>query len=161
MESQPDEYKLDFVNWWKGANPETVGDNKPINGFTWQESRDYCKSVGKDLPTDIQWDAAWRYNTQEDVKYRFNDGTWWPSEKSRAGVSTDIGSGKPRSYHRSMFSLHGFINVFERVLDNRNRLRGGTRFDPVRIDLDVAAHPVDDDVDYRLDEVGFRCAKSN
>ena len=35
-------------------------DNHPINGVDWNQSRAYCQSLGRDLPTESQWEYAAR-----------------------------------------------------------------------------------------------------
>jgi len=52
------------------------GKNKPIVGVSWKDANNYCKSIGKRLPTEVEWEKAarWDPKTNKEYKYPWGNG---------------------------------------------------------------------------------------
>jgi formylglycine-generating enzyme required for sulfatase activity/DNA-binding winged helix-turn-helix (wHTH) protein len=145
--------------WNAGRAPEGLSKH-PVTGVTWLEARGYCQSLGKDLPTIYQWQAAtrepgytpygliypWGLFRASDVASRGNlrgSGTWsvgsQPFGMSRVGA----------------YDLAG--NVREWLLNERSpgrAIAGGSWRDDV---YQFLVHGSAEETK-AADDLGFRCA---
>lgn len=111
-----------------GNNPsEFKGDSLPVEKVTWQEAQQYCKSAGKRLPTEAEWEVAAKggkeiiYSWGNEVlsgKANFCDHHCekrWNAKQFRDGFETTapVGSFPPNGY--GLHDMGG--NVYEWVFD--------------------------------------------
>ena len=70
--------------WTNGAYPADAA-RKPVTGVMWDEANGYCKSVGKRLPTEEEWEFAAR--GQDERLYPW--GRDWNAGLANAGKAAD------------------------------------------------------------------------
>ena len=98
-----------------GLNPsKNKGDDLPVESIDWFEANDYCRKIGKRLPTEAEWEKAIR----GDVKTKFFWGkkmdpnfSWFKGNSD--GKTHRVGTRKPNSY--GIYDMSG--NVWEWVFD--------------------------------------------
>ena len=94
------------------------GSREPVAGVTWEEARDYCRAVGKRLPTEAEWERACRGPEGS----RYSTGDIYDSSRARIGRALDdgpvaVGSFAPNS--EGVYDMTG--NVWEWCSDRYGR----------------------------------------
>jgi formylglycine-generating enzyme required for sulfatase activity len=117
-----------------GKNPSYFkGSNRPVEGVSWYEAKQYCYKMGKRLPTEAEWEKAakggrntmypWGNEVGVNNANCSNCGSHWDLEET-----APIGSFKPNGY--GLYDMAG--NVFEWVSDwyYEGAYRTASRNDP-------------------------------
>lgn len=174
-----DLHKVSYRDYQKSAkaagpassDPSLFDADEPVTGITWQEASDYCRSIGKRLPTEEEWEKASRgtdgrvypWGNQFDPKVE-NALVSFQSEKGRSpyGLEKMVGSGwewtadwyrpYPNNPYRSRTFWEGYRvirggswqNQPEKMIDLLSRTTTRLYFNPDRQDASI----------------GFRCARS-
>ena len=186
-----DIYEVTQKNYKKvtGKNPSAFkGNNLPLESVTWDEANQYCRKVGKRLPTEAEWEKAakggknanyvWG-NEVESNKANFCDASCshgWKEDQFSDGFenTAPVGSFPPNGY--GLYDMAG--NVYEWVADwyegDYNSVRptlnpmGPASGDEKStrggswINYSSGTRPTDRsgaDPDERYEYGGFRCAK--
>ena len=157
-----------YLSGWEGNMYPKGRANHPVCDISWFAAKAYAEWVGKDLPTQAQWERAARGNLKEKT---FPWGNSSPENNANfdrytAKVSFSIPpTEKVGSYQPNHFGLFDMIgNVEEWCLDRLDvtdihgryhRMRGGSWFSEIE-ELSIAnqsQHPAADS----MGTLGFRC----
>lgn len=157
-----------YLGGWKGNMYPKGRANHPIVNVSWFAAKAYAEWIGKELPTQAQWEKAAR-GTLTGKKYPWGDAK--PSKRANFNRYTPkISFNKPPtkkvgSYAPNAYGLYDMVgNVEEWCLDRLDvndihgryhRMRGGSWFDEAE-ELQISnksQHPADDS----MGTLGFRC----
>ncbi len=146
-----------------GNNPSHFkGANLPVEKVTWAEAKEYCKRIGKRLPTSIEWEKAARAGTR--TAYYWGD-SLKKNMASCDGCGSKFDGRKTApvgSFPPNKFGLYDMVgNVWEWMEDahdDKNKiLRGGSWLDDSGFMKSGNFYFVPPE--NRSSDIGFRCAK--
>lgn len=173
------EYRNNIVTYHLKQKDRSTyeGGNRPVHNITWDMAREYCQTLGGDLPTEAQWEYAARAGG--------NDGFVWDAlggkvddyaiYRENAGKDQkgpqDCGSKKPNAW--GIYDMHGNVAEWTRdsyswfsfydedvnptgaLLGYTKVFKGGSFDDKVKY-LNATARD-DEDPRYWSENIGFRC----
>ncbi len=146
-----------------GNNPSHFkGDDFPVETVSWEEAQEYCRRVGKRLPTSDEWEKAARGGTAS--KY------YWGNELGEnqancggCGSKFDYRKTAPvGSFSPNKFGLYDMAgNVWEWIDQTHDHnfkvLRGGSWMDDSHFVMPESSYFVVPK--NRSSDIGFRCAR--
>ncbi|QPJ63914.1 MAG: formylglycine-generating enzyme family protein [Candidatus Nitrohelix vancouverensis] len=142
-----------------GRNPAFFkGPRRPVEKVTWAEARDYCRALGKVLPTEWQWELAARAGSQTLFFWGDDwDGRYAWGKENADKKTHPVASARPNAL--GLYDMLG--NVGEWMADDHELagkvIRGGSwRNGPRGLET---AHRIMEAPRRKFHYVGFRCAK--
>jgi len=165
----------DFRVYQPNYRPVFDGSDLPATNVSWQEANDYCRSIGKRLPTEAEWERAC-VGVQG---YAYEYGMTYDETLARTGLPLDAG---PVDVHTLRVGTRGLIgmtgnvwewcdnwydrDIYQKRLDGRNDhlavgdqhvLRGGAWYSNAQAAR--CTHRPGNVKKMRDPSFGFRCAR--
>ena len=104
----------DFRKFRPNHVPPFAGGKMPAGGISWEEARDYCRSEGKRLPTEAEWERACR--GAGDTRYSYGD--TYRTDLAQTGRPLDKGPAPAGSFSAGNGGLHDVTgNLWEWCAD--------------------------------------------
>ena len=163
--------QAEFEKIMRSSPSSSKGESLPVEKVTWFEADEYCRKVGKRLPTEVEWEKAARgsqnylYGYGPDFEpgrcntpFRGEDGAW-----RRLGTTT---SGS----HPQCASDYGVVDMIGNVweftdgwydeTEGWHVVRGGSWFNSLNFARADGRYGRNLSPEYSLDLIGFRCCRS-
>ena len=153
--------RSDGINWKNAYGNEIDASKFPVVHINRAEAAEYCKSVGKRLPTE----AEWEYIARGDERFKFPWGNAWDGSRVNWGGNNPISMSPINSFKdngRGYYDLAGSVTEWTSTDSNEENtaiLKGGSLFDKNVANFRLAVKRLES-VDYTGEDVGFRCART-